>query len=235
MYSRPVPVPDRSRDLSGVHDSAKGEPRKSSRCRHRAFDGKTLRSAWGGRNTSFSRRSTKAIADARRRCRRDCRKATVESARINFAYTSDCATSGRIGKSTVTGWALLSLGRQTIELATVQQPDPIYVDVTQSSNDFMRPKQSVDKEILHMKTPPATCRVGHGKRSNLSPERYAVLSDVTVTKALLHNPTCCLPQPATYAFAGYVCVHGLMKASNLTLFLSRNKALAAHRVVMQPC
>jgi multidrug efflux system membrane fusion protein len=49
--------------------------------------------------------------------------------------------SGRIGKSSVTEGALVSNG-QASALATVQQLDPIYVDVTQSSNDFMRLKQS---------------------------------------------------------------------------------------------
>ncbi|WP_414650967.1 efflux RND transporter periplasmic adaptor subunit [Escherichia coli] len=83
------------------------------------------------------------------RCRRDCRKATVESARINLAYTKVTAPiSGRIGKSTVTEGALVTNG-QTTELATVQQLDPIYVDVTQSSNDFMRLKQSVEQGNLH--------------------------------------------------------------------------------------
>jgi membrane fusion protein (multidrug efflux system) len=32
---------------------------------------------------------------------------------------------------------------QTTALATVQQLDPIYVDVTQSSNDFLRLKQEL--------------------------------------------------------------------------------------------
>lgn len=76
-------------------------------------------------------------------------KATVESARINLAYTKVTAPiSGRIGKSTVTEGALVTNG-QTTELATVQQLDPIYVDVTQSSNDFMRLKQSVEQGNLH--------------------------------------------------------------------------------------
>ncbi|SRB23960.1 efflux RND transporter periplasmic adaptor subunit [Escherichia coli] len=44
--------------------------------------------------------------------------------------------------------ALVTNG-QTTELATVQQLDPIYVDVTQSSNDFMRLKQSVEQGNLH--------------------------------------------------------------------------------------
>lgn len=56
--------------------------------------------------------------------------------------------SGRIGKSSVTEGALVTNG-QASQLATVQQLDPIYVDVTQSSNDFMRLKQSVELGNLH--------------------------------------------------------------------------------------
>ncbi|KFC00287.1 membrane fusion protein of RND family multidrug efflux pump [Trabulsiella guamensis ATCC 49490] len=68
-------------------------------------------------------------------------KATVENARINLAWTKVTSPiSGRIGKSTVTEGALVT-SSQTEALATVQQLDPIYVDVTQSSSDFMRLKQ----------------------------------------------------------------------------------------------
>jgi multidrug efflux system membrane fusion protein len=75
-------------------------------------------------------------------------KASVESARINLAYTKVTSPiSGRIGKSNVTEGALVTNG-QTTELATVQQLDPIYVDVTQSSSDFMRLKQSVEQGNL---------------------------------------------------------------------------------------
>lgn len=75
-------------------------------------------------------------------------KASVESARINLAYTKVTSPiSGRIGKSNVTEGALVTNG-QTTELATIQQLDPIYVDVTQSSSDFMRLKQSVEQGNL---------------------------------------------------------------------------------------
>ncbi|EJB6974505.1 efflux RND transporter periplasmic adaptor subunit [Enterobacter hormaechei] len=68
-------------------------------------------------------------------------KAGVESARINLAYTKVTSPiNGRIGKSSVTEVALVTNGQSTA-LATVQQLDPIYVDVTQSSSDFMRLKQ----------------------------------------------------------------------------------------------
>ncbi|EKJ4981463.1 multidrug efflux RND transporter periplasmic adaptor subunit AcrA [Salmonella enterica subsp. enterica serovar Infantis] len=70
-------------------------------------------------------------------------KAAVETARINLAYTKVTSPiSGRIGKSSVTEGALVQNG-QASALATLQQLDPIYVDVTQSSNDFLRLKQEL--------------------------------------------------------------------------------------------
>lgn len=69
-------------------------------------------------------------------------KAGMESARINLAYTKVTSPiDGRIGKSSVTEGALVTNGQSTA-LATVQQLDPIYVDVTQSSGEFMRLKQT---------------------------------------------------------------------------------------------
>ncbi|HEY9381031.1 MAG TPA: efflux RND transporter periplasmic adaptor subunit, partial [Burkholderiales bacterium] len=45
--------------------------------------------------------------------------------------------SGRIGKSSVTQGALVT-ANQAAALATVQQPDPIYVDLTQSSSELLQ-------------------------------------------------------------------------------------------------
>lgn len=65
-------------------------------------------------------------------------KAAVETARINLVYTKVLAPiSGRVGRSSLTEGALVTVG-QTTSLATVQQLDPIYVDVTQSSTDILR-------------------------------------------------------------------------------------------------
>ncbi|MES0265884.1 efflux RND transporter periplasmic adaptor subunit [Citrobacter sedlakii] len=91
-----------------------------------------------------------AIADARQAdAAVTAAKAAVESARINLAYTKVTSPiSGRIGKSSVTEGALVTNGQAT-ELATVQQLDPIYIDVTQSSNDFMRLKESLEQGSLH--------------------------------------------------------------------------------------
>lgn len=65
-------------------------------------------------------------------------KAAVQTAAINLQYTRILSPiSGRIEKSTVTPGALVTAS-QTTALTTVQQIDPIYVDVTQSSTDLLR-------------------------------------------------------------------------------------------------
>jgi len=70
-------------------------------------------------------------------------KATLQSAHINLGYTRVTSPiSGRIGKSSVTPGALVTASQATA-LATVQQTDPIYVDVTQSSTEVMRLKRDL--------------------------------------------------------------------------------------------
>jgi membrane fusion protein (multidrug efflux system) len=71
-------------------------------------------------------------------------KAAVEAARINLGYTRVIAPiSGRIGKSSVTDGALVT-AYQPATLATIQQLDPIYVDVTQSSAELLRLKRNLE-------------------------------------------------------------------------------------------
>ena len=71
-------------------------------------------------------------------------KAAVETARINLAYTKVTSPiSGRIGKSCRDRRGAGAERSNDHALATVQQLDPIYVDVTQSSNDFLRLKQEL--------------------------------------------------------------------------------------------
>ena len=71
-------------------------------------------------------------------------KTSVEAARINLAYTRVTAPiSGRIGRSSVTDGALVT-AYQPLPLATIQQLDPIYVDVSQSSAELLRLKRNLE-------------------------------------------------------------------------------------------
>jgi RND family efflux transporter MFP subunit len=68
-------------------------------------------------------------------------KASAETARINLDYTSITAPiSGRIGRSSVTQGALVTANQSTA-LATVQQLDPIYVDIVQPSTAILQLKE----------------------------------------------------------------------------------------------
>ncbi len=70
-------------------------------------------------------------------------QAAVESSSINVAYAHIASPiSGRIGKSTVTQGALVT-ANQEAALATVTQLDPIYVDVNQSSSEWLQFQREV--------------------------------------------------------------------------------------------
>lgn len=70
-------------------------------------------------------------------------KATLKNAKINLEYTRVYAPiSGIIGKSSVTEGALVT-ANQGSALATIQQIDPIYVDLGQSDVDLRNFKQAV--------------------------------------------------------------------------------------------
>ena len=107
-------------------------------------------------------------------------KAAVETARINLAYTKVTSPiSGRIGISSVTEGALVSNGQATA-LATVQQLDPIYVDVTQSSNDFLRLKQELADGSLKQANGKAQVKLLMDNGKEYSQAGTLEFSDVTV-------------------------------------------------------
>jgi membrane fusion protein (multidrug efflux system) len=70
-------------------------------------------------------------------------KAAVQNARINLEYTRVTAPiAGRIGKSLVSEGALVT-AQQATALATIQQLDRLYVDVSQSSNELLQLKRKL--------------------------------------------------------------------------------------------
>lgn len=75
-------------------------------------------------------------------------KATVKTAEINLSYTKVKAPiSGRIGKSFVTDGALVT-ANQPAPLAVIQKIDPVYVDVTQSTNELMALRKRLEKDKI---------------------------------------------------------------------------------------
>lgn len=80
-------------------------------------------------------------------------KASVETARINLAYTKVTAPiDGRVDKSALTPGALVT-ANQTTALTTIRKLDPINVDVTQSSTNLLRFREAVDSGRLKFTGP----------------------------------------------------------------------------------
>ncbi|EIZ78510.1 efflux transporter, RND family, MFP subunit [Novosphingobium sp. Rr 2-17] len=75
-------------------------------------------------------------------------EASSRSDAVNLEFTRVTAPiTGRIGRSAYTKGALVTSG-QSDALATIQQLDPIYVDITQSSADLLRLRRSLAKGDL---------------------------------------------------------------------------------------
>jgi membrane fusion protein, multidrug efflux system len=75
-------------------------------------------------------------------------KAAVQNARINLEYTRvNAPIAGRIGKSLASEGALVT-AQQATALATIQQLDRLYIDVSQSSGELLQLK----RRLLAQKT-----------------------------------------------------------------------------------
>lgn len=108
-------------------------------------------------------------------------KASVKSAEINLGYTKITAPiSGRIGKSNVTEGAIVTAYQQ-MALATIQQLDPVYVDVTQSTAELQNLKRRLEEGKLKYKGPKnSIARIVLDDGSVYSREGSLQFRDVTV-------------------------------------------------------
>ena len=124
-------------------------------------------------------------------------EAAIQTARINLDYTKVTSPlSGRIGISQVTEGAYVQAGTATL-LATVQQLDRVYVDVTQPSTELLRLKRDLASGKLKAdKDGQAQVKLVH-ENGDIHPEEGTLeVSDVTVNamtnsvtvRAIFPNP-----------------------------------------------
>ena len=75
-------------------------------------------------------------------------RAAVKTAQINVGFTTvDAPIAGRIGRSDVTEGAYVQQAGATL-MATIQQLDPVYVDMTWSAAEMMRLRRALDSGEL---------------------------------------------------------------------------------------
>lgn len=108
-------------------------------------------------------------------------RASLESARINLAYTRITSPiSGKIGVSNVTAGALVT-AEQTTALATVQTIDRMYLDVPRPSIDWLRLRKAFDAGHLKQAGKHgALVRVVMEDGSDYSQPGTLAFSDITV-------------------------------------------------------
>jgi membrane fusion protein (multidrug efflux system) len=123
-------------------------------------------------------------------------QAALDTALINLKYTHVYAPiSGRIGRSTVTPGALVTAA-QTTALTTVQQLDPVYVDVTQSGDALLKLKRDIDSGSLKSAGKEATVTLVLSDGSKYAQAGKLQFADVSVDegtgnvtlRALFPNP-----------------------------------------------
>jgi membrane fusion protein (multidrug efflux system) len=86
-------------------------------------------------------------------------KAAVQTAQINLGHASVTAPiGGRIGRALVTEGALVGQGEAT-PLAVIQQIDPMYLNVTQSTTEVLRLRRALDSGRLAAAGGPGAARV----------------------------------------------------------------------------
>ncbi len=124
-------------------------------------------------------------------------QAAVETARINLIYTRVLSPiTGRIGRSLITEGALVTANQATV-LATVQQLDPVYVDVTQPTTTLLRLEREATAGLLKQnEAGKAQVRVRLEDGSDYAHPGTLEFSEVTVDegtgsvtlRALMPNP-----------------------------------------------
>jgi membrane fusion protein (multidrug efflux system) len=123
-------------------------------------------------------------------------QAAVDSASVNLGYAHITSPiTGRIGKSSVTQGALVTQN-QTNAMATVQQLDPIYVDVNQSSSEWLQLRQEVESGRVEANTAGAQTKIVLENGTTYGHEGRMQFADVTVDpttgefllRAIVPNP-----------------------------------------------
>lgn len=109
------------------------------------------------------------------------RNAALEEARINLEYTKVLSPiAGFIGRSMVTEGALVTSG-QAGALATVQQLDPIFVDITQSSSQLLRMQRELASgQLKNAKSGEASTRLVFEDGTRYSEPGTLQFSEVSV-------------------------------------------------------
>lgn len=130
-------------------------------------------------------------------------EASLATANINLAYTKVYAPiSGRISKSNFTEGALVN-AQQTSPLTTIQQLDPLYVDLGQTVEDHLALRQAISEGSVKTSDGKATVDIYFSDGKQYKHQGKLEFSDVTVdTTTGMVNVRAIVPNPENTLLPG---------------------------------
>jgi len=133
-------------------------------------------------------------------------RAALQTAKLNLGYATITAPiTGYMGRPQVTEGDLVGQGEATL-LATVQQLDPIYLDLTQSSNEVLRIRRAMEAGKLNRVGKDevrVTLVLDDGSQYPLPGK--LLFSDISVDPTTSMDVACAVPQPGSPATSRHVC------------------------------
>lgn len=178
--------------------------------------------------------STQTLDDARSsllqaQAEEDAAKAELETARINLDNTVMRAPiDGVIGVSAVSVGALVT-ANQTSALATIRQIDPIFVDLVDSSANFLRIRDEVEAGRLGRErdaAPAVTLTLENGRA-------YAEKGEMKLAEMVVSQTSGTFSLRATFANPGRVLLPGMFVRAKVDLGSMPNAFLVPQRAVQR--
>lgn len=164
-------------------------------------------------------------------------RAAVKTARINLEYTKvRSPISGRIGKSAFTPGALVT-ANQAQALTSVRQLDPVYVDITQSSQDLLRLRAQFTNGELRSAAEEAPVRLKLENGAMYPHEGRLQFTDVSVDEStgMVSLRALFSPIPNIFCCPACTCARSLPRAWTKTPCWSRSGRCGAIRRGRLPC
>ncbi|MBV6805959.1 efflux RND transporter periplasmic adaptor subunit [Xanthomonas euvesicatoria] len=153
-------------------------------------------------------------------------KASLQTARINLDYTRITAPiDGRIGTSSYTPGALVSAG-QSDALATINQLDPMYVDVTQSSAQLLQLRRQLDAGQLKAVDGKAEVKLQLEDGSN-----YARSGTLEVVDAAVDTATGTVKLRAVMPNPDHLLLPGMYVKAKLSMAVDEQAILVAQQAI----
>ena len=153
-------------------------------------------------------------------------RAAVKTARINLEYTKvRSPISGRIGKSAFTPGALVT-ANQAQALTSVRQLDPVYVDITQSSQDLLRLRAQFTNGELRSAAEEAPVRLKLENGAMYPHEGRLQFTDVSVDES-----TCMVSLRALFPNPEHILLPGMYVRAVIAEGVDENALLVPQRAL----